>query len=60
MYINITDFWEGYGRGTMYQDTNFSTNQELSLYWNMFTSVVLNKNESEIKDLHLLGKNRNI
>ena len=60
MYFNITDFWEGYGSGTMYQDKNFSTNQELSLYWNMFSSVVLNKNEPEIKDLHLLGKNRNI
>ena len=32
----------------------------MSLYWNMFTSVVLHKNEPEIKDLHLLGKNRNI
>ena len=60
MYFNITDFSEGYGSGTMYQDMNFSTNQELSLYWNMFSSVVLNKNEPEIKNLHLLGKNRNI
>ena len=53
MYFNITDFWEGYGSGTMYQDMNFSTNQELSLYWNMFSSVVLNKNEPEIEDLQI-------
>ena len=60
MYFNITDMWELDGSGTMYQDKNFSPNQELPLYWNMFSSVVLNKNEPEIKDLHLLGKNRNI